>query len=307
MPRICACCASSDPAARRRLARRRSRRLARRRGARAFAFDRRQPRLQRLDPRRAGRRLAQQRLVNRNRLRLVAVLLGREPEIEARRRQPRLFGERLVERRARVRGDHPARRPDQRFAVIGALRRPFALDPQDLAKSARRVVEASQVHVDRRDRRPALGVVGRGGQMRFHSRDRRLHPVGRLDVRHPPGERRVGDVRAPQIGVKAQRHQGNDDQDQRRGDASRHHAFAIRALFRRRRARRDQPPRRLGARPGRFPGRQLPALDVAIDLAELRLVESRFARGAGIALATKRQRPQRAQHRQACHSGKNEP
>ena len=62
-------------------------------------------------------------------------------------------------------------------------------------------------------------------------------------------------------------------------------------VHRRRRARRDQAPRGLGARPGGFLGRQLPALDVALDFAELRLIEGDFARRLGAVSATKRQRP----------------
>ena len=187
------------------------------------------------------------------------------------------------------------------------MARAFALEPQDSAEGGRRVVEAAQVHIDRRDHRPALGVVGRGGQMRLEARQRRLHAVGALDVRQAAGERRVGDLRPAQIAVKGERDHGNDDHDQRRGDAPQRRPLARAAPPRRRRARRDQAPRGLGARAAGFLGRQLPALDVALDLAELRPVKSRFARRLGPALAAKRQRPQRAQHRQACHSGKDEP
>ena len=89
--------------------------------------------------------------------------------------------------------------------------------------------------------------------MRLDVRDRRLHAFGGVGVRLAAGERRVGEVRPTQIGVKRERDQRDDDQDQRGGDPPRRRGFARAALDRRRRARGDQPPRRLGARRRRLP------------------------------------------------------
>ena len=71
----------------------------------------------------------------------------------------------------------PLRRRDQSLAISGAAQGVFAQKAQRLGIGVRGVVIAPEAHVDRRDHRPALAVVGLGGEMRLDRRHRRLDPA----------------------------------------------------------------------------------------------------------------------------------
>ena len=183
----------------------------------AVAGQRREPRLQRRRPWRLRRRVAEQSAIDGDRLLQVAVLFGGEAEIEARRRQSGLLGERLVEGGARVGGDDSARRADQRLAVIGASGRVLAVEPQRLLIGLDRVVETSETHVDRRDQRPGRTVVGIGGEALLDMGERRFDPRHAAHVDLALGERRVGEIGPTQIGVERQGDdwRRDDDRDRR--------------------------------------------------------------------------------------------
>ena len=113
-------------------------------------------------------------LVGADRLGLLAVLLGAEREIEARLRLTGLFGQRPIERLARLVGDHAASRGDQSLPVGGAAQRVLAVQAERLGIGVRGVAVALEAHVDRSDHAPALAVVGLGDEPRLDRRDRRL-------------------------------------------------------------------------------------------------------------------------------------
>ena len=73
--------------------------------------------------------LGEHRLVDADRLLLVALLLRREAEVEARHRQTRRVGERVVDRSARFGGHKSAGRRDLGLAERGARLRILPLEP----------------------------------------------------------------------------------------------------------------------------------------------------------------------------------
>ena len=168
-----------------------------------------------LPPRRVGRRIGEQRFVVANRVRLLAVLLGGEREIEARLRLAGLFGERPIERLARLVGDDAARGGDQSLAVSGAAQGVFAEKAQRLGIGVGGVGIALEAHVDRRDHRPALAVVGLGDEPRFDRRDRRLDLAGRLRRDLAARQRLVGQRGPAEARIKGKGDRRQPDGDQR--------------------------------------------------------------------------------------------
>ena len=143
--------------------------------------------------------------------------------------------------------------------------------------------------------------------MRLDLGDRRFQRCGRSGVRLAFRERRVGQVGTTQKPVGPECGQRDRDQDQDGGDAAPFEIVAARGARDLGRAGRDQPTRGFRARCRRLGLRQLAAIDVAVDLRELGLVETNLARRLGRPCAPERERPERDQNREAGHDGQSEP
>ena len=134
---------------------------------------------------------------------------------------------------------------------------------------------ALEAHVNRRDHGPAFAIVGLGDEPRFDRRHRRLDLAVRLRRDFAARQRLVrqhGLAEAPVKG-KGDRRQADGDQHSRCETRAPRRRGRLRGLGR----RGDEAARGLGAGALRLPLRQEPALDVAPDLLELRLIKRAFS------------------------------
>ena len=242
-----------------------------------------------------------------DRVGLLAILLGGEREIVARLRLARLFGQRPIERLAGFVGDHASGGGDQGLAVGGPAQRLFAKNAQRLGIGVSGVRIAAEAHVNRRDHRPTLAIVGFGGEPRLDRRHGRLDPAIRLWRDLTARQRLVG-----QHGLADAPVEGKGDR--RQSDGDQHSRCETRAPRWQRRLgglgrRGDEAARGLGPGALRFPLRQESALDVAPYFLELRLIERRFVRRRVRCRVSRRakQRPKRGQDHASRHSRQNEP
>ena len=249
--------------------------------------------------------LVEHRLVDVDRLLLVALLLRREAEIEAGHRQSRRFSEGLVDGSPRFGGHKSAGRRHLGLAKRGARLRVLALDAEHLLPGVDRVPVTAEAHVDRGERRPGLQVVGRRFRFRLDMRHRRRDIVLSVGGGRPRGKRSVREVRRAVLKIEADGDDRDDERAENRRDQPAAAAPNRRPSFER--VGGDEAARRFGAGCGGLRRKQLTALHITVDLGQLGLIEGDLAWRIAGPSAAGHDRPKRDHDGDRRHGGQDDP